>query len=82
MKEERVVEQERIPDGVGKDVAHEKGVSIRKCPTCGKELSDGLYARQSFCSRRCREMDLLKWLNEEYRVPVEDNPGEWAGDQE
>lgn len=47
-------------------------VSARVCPTCGRDLSDILYLRQSFCSKSCREIDLMKWLNEEYRLPVED----------
>ncbi len=25
-----------------------------------------------FCSERCRQVDLGKWLNEEYRVPAEE----------
>ncbi len=41
------------------------------CPTCDKTFH---YAHadealnRPFCSRRCREIDLGKWLNEEYRV--------------
>jgi len=27
-----------------------------------------------FCSERCRQIDLGKWLNEEYSVPVEHDP--------
>jgi uncharacterized protein len=40
------------------------------CPTCGK-AADAKY--HPFCSRRCADVDLARWLNESYRVPVEDD---------
>jgi uncharacterized protein len=40
------------------------------CPTCGKP-ADAKY--RPFCSRRCADVDLGRWLNESYRVPVEDD---------
>jgi len=44
------------------------------CPTCGKP-SDAKF--RPFCSKRCKELDLLRWLNEDYRVPVvEEDPQE------
>ncbi len=49
------------------------------CPTC-KRSFDPVKARAAstttlgpFCSARCRQVDLGKWLNEEYRVPVSDD---------
>ncbi len=36
------------------------------CPLCGKPPS---VAHGPFCSRGCRDRDLLKWLGEGYRVP-------------
>ena len=39
------------------------------CPVCKKELRETTKATP-FCSERCRNVDLGKWLNEEYRVPV------------
>ena len=56
------------------------------CPTCKRPFDPA--ARQAaraasstgalgpFCSARCRQVDLGKWLNEEYRVPVEDDTTE------
>ena len=42
------------------------------CPTCRKP-SDPKF--RPFCSKRCKELDLLRWLNEDYRVPVvEEDP--------
>jgi uncharacterized protein len=37
------------------------------CPTCGKPM-DAKY--RPFCSRRCADLDLGRWLNESYRIPV------------
>jgi endogenous inhibitor of DNA gyrase (YacG/DUF329 family) len=52
------------------------------CPTCNNAF-DPVKARAAsattlgpFCSARCRQVDLGKWLNEEYRVPVEDDGSE------
>jgi hypothetical protein len=41
------------------------------CPICGKPAAEGL---RPFCSRRCANVDLGRWLTGEYRVPsVEDD---------
>lgn len=39
------------------------------CPICAKD-SDAKY--RPFCSRRCADIDLGRWLNESYRVPTDD----------
>ncbi|EMD81878.1 DNA gyrase inhibitor YacG [Pacificimonas flava] len=38
-----------------------------ECPICGKPATP---ADRPFCSRRCRDRDLITWLDEGYRVPV------------
>ncbi len=38
----------------------------KPCPICGKPAS---VAEQPFCSRGCRDRDLLQWLGDGYRVP-------------
>ncbi len=38
-----------------------------KCPGCG-EIGQEKY--KPFCSRRCADLDLSKWLNGSYSVPV------------
>lgn len=36
------------------------------CPVCGKPAT----AKEApFCSRGCRDRDLLQWLGEGYRIP-------------
>ena len=36
------------------------------CPLCGKPPRAG---HAPFCSRGCRDRDLLNWLGDSYRVP-------------
>ena len=46
----------------------------RPCPTCKKPAKPrGENVAFPFCSVRCQQVDLGKWLNEEYRVPVEED---------
>jgi hypothetical protein len=37
-----------------------------KCPICGKPVA---AAFRPFCSARCKQVDLNRWLSETYRVP-------------
>ena len=47
----------------------------RKCAVCGKPQNE---AFRPFCSRRCADIDLGRWLNEGYAIPggeaQEDDP--------
>ncbi len=50
------------------------------CPVCGKE---SLATWRPFCSRRCADIDLGKWLNGSYTVPMaEPDDGEPASGEE
>ncbi|MDE2238914.1 MAG: DNA gyrase inhibitor YacG [Rhodospirillales bacterium] len=42
-----------------------------KCPICGKPAAP---EHKPFCSRRCAEIDLGRWLNDSYKLPAP--PGE------
>jgi uncharacterized protein len=44
-----------------------------KCPVCGKP-ADAKY--QPFCTKRCADIDLGRWLKEGYRVPTDEAPDE------
>ena len=51
-----------------------------RCPVCGKPQ---VKANRPFCSKRCAEVDLGRWLKGQYAVPGEpagriDDP---AGDE-
>jgi hypothetical protein len=45
----------------------------RVCPTCGKP-SDPKF--RPFCSARCRDVDLHRWLSGRYAIPVEQDADE------
>ena len=40
--------------------------STRKCPICGKPRSADF---DPFCSKRCKDRDLLQWLGDGYALP-------------
>lgn len=45
----------------------------RPCPICGKPSDRAHYP---FCSERCRDRDLHRWLSGSYAIPVvEENDG-------
>jgi uncharacterized protein len=37
-----------------------------RCPICGRAPSP---ANRPFCSPRCADVDLGRWLGEQYRIP-------------
>jgi len=44
------------------------------CPICKKPAKPRSENRAfPFCSSRCKQVELGKWLNEEYAVPVEED---------
>ena len=44
-----------------------------KCPLCGKPTNPD---HKPFCSRGCKDRDLLNWLGEAYRVPMREDEDE------
>ena len=40
--------------------------SAKRCPICGKPAVE---ASKPFCSERCRDVDLNRWLSGSYVVP-------------
>jgi endogenous inhibitor of DNA gyrase (YacG/DUF329 family) len=48
-------------------------MSKHACPVCGQEA----VARfRPFCSKRCANLDLGRWLKGVYRVPTDEAPAE------
>lgn len=41
----------------------------RGCPICGKPPGS---EHRPFCSARCKQIDLGRWLGETYRIPSEE----------
>ncbi len=44
-----------------------------RCPTCDAPTKRRF---RPFCSRRCQDVDLGRWLRGSYRVPTEEAPGD------
>lgn len=42
----------------------------RPCPECGKPSSRAHYP---FCSPRCKDLDLNRWLSGAYAIPARDD---------
>jgi uncharacterized protein len=55
------------------DIVHLK--PTRPCPICGKPSAQ---AHHPFCSARCQDVDLNRWLSGSYHVPTEEGPDEPA----
>jgi endogenous inhibitor of DNA gyrase (YacG/DUF329 family) len=51
-----------------------------RCPICEKQFEPAASPAMPFCSVRCRQIDLGRWLSEKYSVPVERDP-EDEGDE-
>jgi hypothetical protein len=48
------------------------------CPICHRPLGEGPEAARfrPFCSRRCADVDLHRWLSGAYRVETDEAPGD------
>lgn len=62
--------------------APERNISpARPCPLCGKPADEKF---KPFCSKRCADVDLNRWLSGVYAIPVkedDDEDGEKAQDK-
>ena len=43
-----------------------KKAGVKPCPICGKPATE---ASRPFCSERCRDVDLNRWLSNSYAIP-------------
>ena len=53
-------------------------VAARRCPVCKKPAQ---VETRPFCSRRCADVDLQRWIVGAYRIPVSE-PEEEDGDSQ
>ena len=51
--------------------------SRKACPICGKPTEERV---KPFCSKRCADVDLYRWLNGKYAIPASDEPDEKSQD--
>jgi uncharacterized protein len=58
----------RSPGNVGKD---------RKCPICGKPTDEKHFP---FCSKRCAQVDLNRWLSGAYAIPAAEQSSQDDGE--
>ncbi|MGZ3411403.1 MAG: DNA gyrase inhibitor YacG [Xanthobacteraceae bacterium] len=42
--------------------------ATKKCPLCGKEA---VQRYRPFCSKKCADVDLHRWLSGAYAIPAE-----------
>lgn len=42
-----------------------------RCPVCERYFDTADSTAMPFCSPRCKQIDLGRWLGEKYSVPVE-----------
>jgi hypothetical protein len=52
--------------GSGKAAPSRNRPSAKPCPICGKPATE---AAKPFCSERCRDVDLNRWLSGSYAIP-------------
>ena len=52
------------------DQAKKPAGPLKTCPICGKPQSE---ATRPFCSSRCRDVDLNRWLTGTYLIPGRDD---------
>lgn len=48
-----------------------------KCPLCGKPME---RAYRPFCSKRCADIDLQRWLSGRYAIPAAGEQDEDGGE--
>ncbi len=58
-------------------------MSLVRCPTCGKRFDTEQSPAMPFCSERCRQIDLGRWLSEDMGLPLpprrsDDDEQEWT----
>ncbi|HUO92081.1 MAG TPA: DNA gyrase inhibitor YacG, partial [Rhizomicrobium sp.] len=51
----------------------------RKCAVCGKPQAEKF---KPFCSKRCADVDLSRWLKGVYSVPAEEAPDDLPDEEE
>ena len=47
-----------------------------RCPTCGKATVE---SHRPFCSKRCADVDLARWLRGDYRIATDERPQDDGG---
>ncbi len=59
--------KEAVEEAVKEAAKESVKASAKPCPICGKPAS---AASRPFCSERCRDVDLNRWLSNSYAIPA------------
>ena len=62
-----------MPADPPNDAGEDSKLTGKRCPECGKPASP---ATLPFCSPRCRDVDLNRWLSGRYVIPGKENQAE------
>ncbi len=46
-------------------------MALVRCPICGRNFNSDASDAMPFCSDRCHRIDLSRWLDEKYTLPIE-----------
>jgi len=46
-------------------------MTVLNCPVCARAFDVDQSPAMPFCSQRCRLVDLGRWLDEQYSMPVD-----------
>ena len=57
------------PPAAAKQAA-KQAAKAKRCPICGQPATE---ATHPFCSPRCRDVDLNRWLSGSYVIPARDD---------
>ena len=63
---------------MSEDASDKVAVLKTRCPICRKPA---VLRYRPFCSKRCADTDLAKWLGGAYRVASEDKPESSEGEE-
>ncbi len=53
------------------NAGRKRSATQAKCPICGRPVEP---AFRPFCSRRCADVDLWRWLDGAYRIQTDEAP--------
>jgi endogenous inhibitor of DNA gyrase (YacG/DUF329 family) len=59
--------KEAVKQAVKQAARESVKASAKPCPICGKPAT---AASRPFCSERCRDVDLNRWLSNSYAIPA------------
>ena len=55
--------------------------NVIRCPICERPFDTSQSPALPFCSDRCRQIDLGRWLREAYSIPIERPEESSSGDE-